>query len=340
MTPVSEIFELQIVCDDPRFEGFGVSQPSFLGRTAKQSLGEPDLANDFNPPLPIRWDWSPPTLLPTWRSKEVIAKGRVSPLNDFPSINMLIPAFSEKAVSSLENMLVANGELLPFYFEDREYFAYNCQTVVDALDYEAIYGSPVKARDTMTSLYRYEFIRDKVQGLSIFKLREFFGRVFVSNVFVDRVVEGDLCGFDFVKVWPLPPGVDFFKFHYDGLKQRKDIGFWNGRPIKGQSIVIEFQPENMKFTKQEKSLISRLADEIDVRLMVCSTDQNHYFGCLESMRTLKGITKLYLSCPEAERLFEKLRPWLKTINQPTKPRVFLKKVPYDHTPAEQTEVFP
>ncbi len=340
MTPVSEIFELQIVCDDPRFEGFGVSQPSFLGRTARQSLGEPDLANDFNPPLPIRWDWSPPTLLPTWRSKDVLPRGRVSPFNDFPCINMQIPAFSAKAVSSLEDLLVANGELLPFYFEEREYFAYNCQTVVDALDYEAIYGRPVKARDTMTSLHRYEFIQDKVQGLSIFKIREFFGRVFVSNVFVDRVVKSDLCGFDFVKIWPLPPGVDYFKAHYDGIKHNKEIGFWNGLPIKGQSIGIEFHPMDTKLSKEEKSKIAQIEDELDAHLMVRSTDPKYYFGCLESKRTVKGVVKLYFSCPNAERLFEKLRPWLQTIEQPSKPKVFLKKVPYDHVPADQIEVFP
>jgi hypothetical protein len=69
-------------------------------------------------------------------------------------------------------------------------------------------------------------------------------------------------------------------------------------------------------------------------------DPKHYFGCFEAKRTVKGIVKLYLSCPNAERLFEKLRPWLKSIDQPCKPRVFLKKVPYDHVPADQIEVFP
>ena len=272
------------------------------------------------------------------RASDVHARGRVAPYNDYPCINMQIPAFSERAVKFLEDFLCANGELLPFQFEGREYFAYNCQTVVDALDYESIFGRAVKARDTLTWLHRFEFFQDKVQGLSIFKLREFFGRVFVSNVFAERVLESGLCGFDFVKVWPLPPEVDYFTSHKAGLEQVKEMGFWNGQPIKGESMVIEFLPTATKLTAVERSGIAKLEDELDAQLKVHSADPRHYFGCLEARRTTKGITKLYLSCPNAERLFEKLRPWLKTIDRPSKPKIFLKKVPYDHLPANQTEV--
>jgi hypothetical protein len=38
--------------------------------------------------------------------------GRVAEFNDYPGVDMVLPAFSERAVKSLGSLLEPNGELL------------------------------------------------------------------------------------------------------------------------------------------------------------------------------------------------------------------------------------
>ena len=62
--------------------------------------------------------------------------------------------------------------------------------------------------DHVFQIHRYEFFPEKLIGLSIFRLVEMSARTFVSQAFVDRVREHELQGFHFIKLWPLPAGVN------------------------------------------------------------------------------------------------------------------------------------
>jgi hypothetical protein len=79
-------------------------------------------------------------------------------------------------------------------------------TVADVLDSE---------RSDVSSFlhinHRYVFRADRLDKHSIFKIPELRGDLFVTDTFVDRVTEHDLTGFYFRKVWPLPPGVEWYR---------------------------------------------------------------------------------------------------------------------------------
>src|SRR5437899_2637605 len=96
------IYQLQPVLDDPRFEGFAYEDsPSLRGKFS--------LVEDFLPDSTT--GWAAPHLARIWKPLKVI--GRVRPFNDYPCISLMIPAFSERAVASLRDFLEPNGELLP-----------------------------------------------------------------------------------------------------------------------------------------------------------------------------------------------------------------------------------
>lgn len=338
-----EIFEIGPILDDPRFEGFAVlDTPSFLGRTPRQTpTGINDVGSDFFPPLPYDWNWSASVLKRVWDPRKIRPTGRVLPFNDYPCINLLIPAFSTRAVMVLREFLDENGELLPFEFHSQTYYAYNCQTIVDALNYPSSVGSEMqqKSERLKLSLSYYDFYEDKLRGLTIFRERHSITRIFVSDRFVSAVKVSGLNGFDFAKIWPLQKGSDYRQQHRKLIRARMKEGFLNGVPIKSQSMIIELPMQGTKPTSEEKKKIEKLENEIDAQLMVRHLDIG-YFGSLEGKRTIQCVTSLFLSCPNAENLFEKLRPWLRSIEWPAKPRILLRHVPYDHTPAEQTEATP
>ena len=53
-------------------------------------------------------------------------------------------------------------------------------------------------------------------------------------------------------------------------------------------------------------------------------------------KTAKGVTRLYLSCPDHELLLEKLRHWLKQLAWPKPFQVYVREEPYDdHKCAER-----
>lgn len=64
-----------------------------------------------------------------------------------------------------------------------------------------------ESRDRL-DIRRFECLPEKMVGLSIFRLVE-DSNTFVSQLFVDRVEQQGLRGFDFVRLWPLPPGVSW-----------------------------------------------------------------------------------------------------------------------------------
>ncbi len=197
------LYKLTGMTDDPDLDGF-----SFV---REESLRDNDwLNNDFSPSADdIKAKgraWTVTPLAPIWTPQPVI--GEVDPRNDYPCVDYLIPAFSRRAVDVLRDFLEPNGELLPLVNSVGEYYAYNITTVADVLDHDRsdIEWSPGK-RVLARQIRRYECVPEKLAGLSIFRLVEEPGRTVVTQAFVDRVNQHRLNGFEFIRLWPLPPGV-------------------------------------------------------------------------------------------------------------------------------------
>jgi hypothetical protein len=338
------IYELRQILDNPQFEGFGSGDsPSVLGRK--------NLYNDFFPADPPKggnwWNWKLEPLSPNWKTPEVL--GRVATFNDFPCLDLLIPAFSGRAVSVLRDFLEPNGEILPLSYKGRVYYAYNCLTIVEILNHLETIGafshgnySPKKGLfATATSIAYMSVIPERTEGLSIFRMRELTTGVFVSNEFVQRVQEHGLNGFDFIKAWPMPKGSNYCFEHRKKAKEDRsqkvaptELGM---REVKAQSMVIAFPLATSKILKEEKRLLSRYQDELDAQLSIHNLD-DIYFGCLEGRQTRKGVCHLFLSCPDSRQLFKKLEPWFEFLTWPVPVKVYLRDKHYDDYAVDGIEV--
>ena len=288
------MYRLEPNVDDPRYEGFGFDrQDSFRGNYGIDA--------DFTPDdIPTKGRaWTVTRMAHLWTPQPV--SGRVRPYNDYPCCNLYIPAFSERAVEALRDMLEPNGELLPLVSAVGTYYAYNITTVADALDTKRseIDWYEDKSIVLPSSVLRYVFRPEKLQGLSIFRLVEEPGLTFVTNRFVARVRAHRLRGFVFRQLWPHP--------HEDhGEDEGGDQG------ITAQSVVVQLALAKSKPSKAEKQRVEELMDQIDSWLL-SAEQEGTYLGSLEGHEYVPGECRLFLSCPSADPLADWLAPKLRAI---------------------------
>jgi hypothetical protein len=322
-----EIFNLDVMTDTPPFEGFGlIDAPSAHGRERQRD----DMSPGFGRPAGIL-RWKQILLAPTWDPPQVV--GRVGAFNDYPCISLLLPAFSQRACDALRDMLEPNGELLPLRSTvGVPYYFYNITTVVDALDAGGSdcfwFEEPIKAGQ----IDYFSFRRDKLKNLSIFRIYEYPVATLVTSEFVQRVRDAGLNGFDFRKVWPLPLGVNW------RTEQKTEISVATcGKELKHHTIVIQWPLAGNKPNAVERKLLKHLENELDAQLAVPSLEAP-FFGCYEGSDKVAGEFRMFLSCPDADRLVEKLHPWLSCLSWASTVRV-LKRYGDMHDPdAEESPV--
>ncbi len=283
--------------DDPRYEGFA-GKTFLVGGVPKH---RPDKK------------WQTIRMAPTWKPVEVY--GRVRKFNDFPGVG-LMPAFSERAVNALRNFLEPNGELLPLKSSLGCYFAYNVTTIIDALNVKQSQidwlTKPAKAFE----VERYKIFPKKIEGHSIFHMPETGSTVYVTEPFVRRVQEYGLQGMWFPKIWPLPPGMNWGRLARQQRDKLHTKGLPPGQTVKGNAMIIQLflANPNSKGTATEKKAIAGLMDEID-GFLVDLNSSNVSVGSLEGHDYgIPGECRLFLSCPDADALVKKLRPWLKSLH--------------------------
>lgn len=121
------------------------------------------------------------------------------PDSDFPTLGTT-PVMTQRAVDSLLDLLVENGELLPLELGSTRYYAYNVTRNVDALD-EGRSEIVRFSSGRVMRVSRYEFYPDRIRDLSIFKLPQLRSDVFATSVFYKRVRDAGLSGFQFTEIW-------------------------------------------------------------------------------------------------------------------------------------------
>ncbi len=294
----NKVYKLEPILDNPKYEGFGCAKPGSFpdslprGRTTR--------------------DWQIIRLTPTWKPIKVV--GRVRKFNDYPCVGMSHPAFSERAIEVLRDFLEPNGEILPLSSSLGSYFHFNITTVADVLDWkhsEIRWGiKPI----TASTIERYEFFPKKLEGLTIFQIPELPSDAYVTEAFVDRVHKHKLEGFNFEKVWPMPPGVIWWQFAKEQKKRQQREGLPEGQWVKGNTVVIQLKlaDQSSKGTKAEKEAVSRLMDQLDT-ILVDVESREPAVGSLEGNDYVTGQCRLFLSCPDADALIEKLQPWLNSL---------------------------
>jgi hypothetical protein len=235
-----------------------------------------------------------------------------------------VPAFSRRAVDALRDLLEPNGELLPLLSHVGEYYAYNVTTVVDVLDRDA---SEIEWLDKSHLLAfhikNYVCMDSRMNGLSIFRIVEKTGETYVSQPFVDRVCEKGLQGFHFAKLWPLPDGESWRDL--DRRKRREEMKVRTkkgARPVTGNAVVIALASAKSKPGKAEKEQLTKVMDELDKELYdPTAGGDGAYFGSLEGDDYFNKEYRLFVSCPDADALVNRLRPWLKSLSWPRPVRV-------------------
>ncbi|MCW8880585.1 MAG: hypothetical protein OQJ89_11760 [Kangiellaceae bacterium] len=198
-----ELYKLEVITDNPKFEGFGVEdfdEPSRIGR----ECFDDDISPAFERGEYERL-WNPTRLTDCWVPPKVA--GEVKPYNDFPGLDLLYPAFSKRAVTVLKDLLEPNGEILPLDSDKGEYFFYNITSIQDALDLEHskcdFWCDPPT---TAVDIDYFAFDKQRLKNLPIFRIIEKSIFTIVSDEFVNRVKENKLNGFVFRKIWPLEKG--------------------------------------------------------------------------------------------------------------------------------------
>jgi len=294
----TELFELRVITDDPRYEGFALPHaPSVLGR---DSLDE-DIAPGFGD-SESNSNWKQQQLRDKWAPPTVV--GRVAPYNDYPGLDMMLPAFSERAVCELAPFLEPNGELLQLRTDGASnYFFFNITTVLDALDHDRsqchFWCDPPTTTD---SIDYFAFHEEKLRGQSIFRLREWPIGVLVSDQFVRRTIEAGLNGFNFVKLWPLAPGEDWRVVS----KARRKITPIGG--LKSHTLVLMLPLRDRKPDAAETQLIKQLEVDLDAQLATRTLDAP-YFGSYEGHDIVDSTYRMFLSTPDVNRLEIELQPW-------------------------------
>ncbi len=241
------------------------------------------------------------------------AVGRVRPFNDYPGLG-LFPAFSARAVDALRGILEPNGELLPFESKLGTYYAYNITTVVDVLD-ETRTEAARFDDGRIFHIERYAFRANALADLTVFRLTQQPSGAYVTEAFVRQVSEHGLKGFEFVLVWPLPPHVGYMILHKEQKAGRESAELPPGQSLKGNSVIILLTLAALRPTPAERRRVDRLADELDA-ILVDMQSEAPAVGNLEQIEYTEGECLLSLSCPDAEALVERLRPWLEALEWP------------------------
>jgi len=301
-----KLYELEVITDDPRFEGFALTEaPSVLGRSSLDDDIRPGFEDAIRNP-----NWTQVRLKDLWIAPKVV--GRVAIFNDYPGIDLLFPAFSQNAVNHLREFLEPNGELLPVRSDlKQQYFFYNITTVSDALDHSDSECTFFRNPPTVASSIDYfAFDAKKLEGLSIFRLRELPTSVIVSDEFVQRVETSGLNGFSFTNIWPLPRGV-----HWRSAASEKRGNDFENASLKKETFVIILPLKGLKPSASERKRITKIEDELDAQLVNEGLNRP-YFGSYEGSDVANNEFRIFLTTPDVVRLEKKLKAWVESLPRP------------------------
>jgi hypothetical protein len=306
MGSVSAIYELEKILDNPKYEGFAMGEePSLRGKRNRYE----DLQAEFDSK---NGEWVAPRLSSIWKPLRVL--GRVRPFNDFPCMGLSYPVFSQRAIDALHIYLEPNGELLPLVTSVGSYYLYNCTTIADVIDFQQSKLSYLN-RNTVMEIDHLCVHEDRLSGLSIFQMRKFPGRCCVTDAVGRHIREARLDGIELRKLWPLPEHVHHWT-HYNHPECQDELTAQPAaevRPIKGNSVVLRLALQGTEPTAEERSRFEEIADQLDA-ILVNRSKRARYFGNLEITEFVPGEARCFLSCPDADDLAKKLKPWVKALD--------------------------
>jgi hypothetical protein len=294
-----EVFVLKPELVDPRFFGFNFAPE------AKPFLGNRLASDDFDVDNAQSLDWTPRTLQPIWRPQPV--EGPTRPFNDFPCVDLIVPAFSKRAVEVLGEMLTDNGELLPLVSTVGEYYALNVLTKIDCLDAENTrYLRPAERNAALMLVDSFAFHEEKLRGATIFRIPQQQKLKLVTSAFKERVENARLNGFNFAKAWPLPIGTSWRE---EAAKQRR-----KSKAVKlvGQAFVLRLRLKSDAPDAWEEELAKQIRASLEQELKQESL-ADPYWGFIEAAEFEEGEFRIFCTCPDCEELANHLSQWMERL---------------------------
>ncbi len=268
---------------------------------------------DWNhPPF---WNWESPRLISEWPDPPPPAEGHVRSFNDYPGINLGTPAFSQRSVDYLRDLLEPNGELLPVRHSIGIFYVYNCTRLVNCLDLDKSEYSKFKDGQ-VHGIRRYAFIPEKVIDLTFFRLRPEPLHLYCTQVVLERVKKHGLIGFVFVPVWSEEKNItDYLSERRKAQRKAQTIKPAEGPPVpvKSNTVVIRLYTEKKKAKKAEMAATELIMDDIEAKLYDPNKGEQDYFGNIEGHDVVDHEIRIFMSAPDCNRLVEHLRPYLKKL---------------------------
>ncbi|MDX2271892.1 MAG: hypothetical protein NW237_08065 [Cyanobacteriota bacterium] len=174
-----------LVPDANRYQSLVVGSGKRLNEVSKFTFGNPVLETWKPVQVRLATDLDKPPL----------------PVSDFPGLSGM-PAFTEKAVNALGEILRINGELLPLESDDGIFYLYNTTTIIDALD-EGKSDLSRNQNGLVRFIKKHHFVPQKISQLTIFRPIQLpdYSYPCVTDRFVEVVEQAQLTGFLFRKLW-------------------------------------------------------------------------------------------------------------------------------------------
>lgn len=325
---MTTIYRLTADIYDPRFEQFEFPE------NAASLLGNDRLDQDFEGTNRAKLSWQPNRLAEVWTPQSVV--GPVAPYNDYPCVSR-IPAFSERAVAALRDLLEPNGELLPLKTEVGNYYAFNIlkkSTALNLDDSDATFA-PGSAKETAIKIKKFAFDEYAVEDHVIFRIREYPVAVLVTDTFKQRVESAALNGFYFIQLWPMADGASW----EDVELQRKRKRAKQLKPLRGQTLTIRLGIKGREPNSAELAsgyaLVNTIADQLSKRQ---SSLRAPFLGSVHDLEQQDSYLLAHLACPDVDRLASEIRYCLLEYNWENSLTIELRYGNrYDETAVTRTE---
>ena len=152
-----------------------------------------------------------------------------------------------------------------------------------------------ESSNTVADVSKYTFLSEKINRLSIFRVKENPTSIFVSNLFVSRLNEAELDGFNLKKVWSQSENSS----EKTGLSktQKRKVN------LKSETLIICLNKASSSDIS-DKTLTS-IEDEFDKNLLSASVNDT-YLGSYEGYDLVENELIFFFSCPKANLLYNEL----------------------------------
>lgn len=122
-------------------------------------------------------------------------------IRDFTDLGTDLPIFGIKAIEILKEFFI-DGEMLPLKTEKgKEFFLYNIFPEIDCVDLDnSIFDWSNDTKTAMGNRKKISFQINKIDK-AIFRAKYLINYILVTDKFVNKVLENNLKGFQFILLW-------------------------------------------------------------------------------------------------------------------------------------------